>query len=82
MGRNPSGLSFKLCEAGSGVMVQGRDSRMAQFRLRAVVAESSRVHIRLKDLMQDARDDVRGTFRLTVNTPVSVFYFEDIHILC
>lgn len=80
VGRNPGSLSFKLCETGSGVMVRGRDSKMAQFYLRAIVAESSRVHIRLKNLVQDARDDLRDTFRLTVNTPVSVFYYEDTHM--
>lgn len=77
IGRRPGGLSFKPCEIGSGVVIQGRDSKMAQFYLRAVVAESSRIHIRLKDLVQEVRDDLRDTFRLAVNTPITIFYYDD-----
>ena len=47
--------------------------------LRAVVAESSRVHMRLKDLVQETRNDLRDTFRLTVNTPITIFCYEDEH---
>lgn len=79
IGRRPGGLSFKPCEIGSGVVIQGRDSKMAQFYLRAVVAESSRIHIRLKDLVQEVRDDLRDTFRLAVNTPITIFYYDDEH---
>lgn len=80
IGRRPGGLSFKLCEIGSSVVVQGRDNKMAQFYLRAVVAESSRIHIRLKDLVQEVRDDLRDTFRLAVNTPITIFCYEDEHM--
>lgn len=79
IGRRPGGLSFKPCETGSGVVIQGRDSKMAQFYLRAVVAESSRIHMRLKDLVQEVRDDLRDTFRLAVNTPITIFYYDDEH---
>ena len=80
IGRRPGGLSFPICETGSSVDVQGRDSKMAQFYIRAVVAESSRIHIRLKDLVQEARNDLRDTFRLAVNTPITIFCYEDEHM--
>lgn len=80
IGRRPGGLSFKICEIGSGVVIQGCDSKLAQFYLRAVVAESSRIHLRLKDLVQEVRDDLRDTFRLTVNTPITIFYYDDEHM--
>ena len=80
IGRRPGGLSLNLCKIGSGVVVQGRDDKMAQFYLRAVVAESSRVHMRLKDLVQETRNDLRDTFRLAVNTPITIFCYEDEHM--
>lgn len=80
IGRRPGGLSFKPCEIGSGVVVRGRDDKMAQFYLRAVVAESSRIHLRLKDLVQEVRDDLRDAFRLTVNAPITVFFYDDEHM--
>ena len=80
IGRRLGGLSFEICKIGSGVVIQGRDSRLAQFYLRAVVAESSRIHLRLKDLVQEVRDDLRDAFRLAVNTPITIFYYDDEHM--
>ena len=80
IGRRPGGLSFKICEIGSEVVVQGRDSKMAQFYLRAVVVESTRIHLRLKDLVQEIRHNLRDTFRLTLNAPITVFYYDDKHM--
>ena len=80
IGRRLGGLSFEICEIGSGVVIQGRDSRLAQFYLRAIVAESSRIHLRLKDLVQEVRDDLRDAFRLTVNIPITIFYYDDEHM--
>lgn len=78
VGRCPGGLAFKLCEPGSRVVVRGSDSRMMQFSLWGTVAESSRLHIRLKDLVQkEVHENLRETFRLTVNTPISVFDQDD-----
>ena len=79
IGRRPGSLSFKICKIGSGVVIQGRDGKLAQFYLRAVVAESSRIHLRLKDMVQEVRDDLRVAFRLTVNTPITIFYYDDEH---
>ena len=81
LGRHPGGLSFKICEPGTNVVVQGRDSKMEQFYLRAVVAESSRIHIKLTDLEQEERENLRDTFRLAVNVPVSVYSYADERML-
>lgn len=77
LGRHPGGLSFKIYEEGAEVMVQGRDSRMEQFYLRAVVAESSRIHIKLKNLEQEIRENHRDNFRLALNVPISVYSYAD-----
>lgn len=81
IGRRPGGLSFRLCEIGSSVVIQGCDIGMAQFYLRATVAESSRIHMRLKDLEQkEVPEDLRDTFRLMVNAPIFVFDHADEHM--
>lgn len=81
LGRRPGGLSFKICEPGDSVIVQGCDNKMERFYLRAVVAESSRIHIKLTDLEQEERENLRDTFRLAVNVPVSVYSYADERML-
>lgn len=81
LGRHPGGLSFKIYEEGTNVTVQGRDSKLEQFYLRAVVAESSRIHIKLKDLEQETRENLRDNFRLAVNTPISIYSYADERML-
>ncbi len=77
VGRHPGGLSFKVCEAGSTVFVRGCDSKMNQFYLRATVAESSRILMRLTDLTQEVHENQRDAFRLVVNAPISICYIND-----
>lgn len=77
LGRRPGGLSMKLCEIGSNVVVQGSNSKMEQLYFRATVAESSRTHIKLKDLVQETHENQRDAFRLVVNAPVSVYSYDD-----
>lgn len=77
MGRHPGGLSFKLCEPGSTVYVRGCDSKMTQFYLRATVAESSRVLMRLTELAPEVHENHRDAFRLTVSAPISIYYLSD-----
>lgn len=77
MGRHPGGLSFKIREPGSTVFVRGCDNKMMQFYLRATVAESSRILMRLKDLEPEVRENHRDAFRLTVHAPVSIYYIND-----
>lgn len=80
IGRRPGGLSFKRYELGSSVVIQSHDSNMAQLYFRAIVAESSRILIRLKDLVQEILDDQRDAFRLTVDAPITIFCYEDEHM--
>lgn len=77
LGRLPGGLSFKIYEPGTSVIIQGRDSKLQQFYIRAVVAESSRIHIKLTDLEQEERENLRDNFRLTLNAPISVYSYAD-----
>lgn len=77
MGRHPGGLSFKICEPGSAVFIRGCDNKMTQFYLRATVAESSRISMRLKDLEPEVRENHRDAFRLAVNAPISIYYYND-----
>lgn len=77
LGRHPGGLSFKIYEEGTEVLLQGRDSKLQQFYIRAVVAESSRIHIKLKDLVQEERENLRDNFRLTLNAPISIYSYAD-----
>lgn len=77
MGRLPGGLSFKICQPDSTVYVRGCDNKMTQFYLRATVVESSRIQMKLKDLEPEVHDNHRDTFRLAVNTPISIYYMND-----
>lgn len=77
LGRHPGALSFKLCETGSTVFLRGCDSKMAQFYLRATVVESTRILMKLKDLEPAVQENQRDAFRLTVNVPISIYYFND-----
>ena len=77
LGRRPGGLSMKLCEIGSNVVLQGSNSKLEQFYFRGTVAESSRTHIKLTDLVQEIHENQRDAFRLVVNAPVSVYSYDD-----
>lgn len=77
LSRKPGDLSFKISEAGSTVFVRGCDNKMTQFYLRARVVESTRTLIKLDDLEPEVRDNHRRNFRLAVNAPISIYYFND-----
>jgi len=79
MGRRPGGLSFKICEQGSTVFIRGCDNSMNQFYLRATVAESTRVQMKLENLEPELHENHRDNFRLVVNAPVSIYYLNDEH---
>ena len=77
MGRHPGGLSFKVCEPGSTVFIRGCDNKMTQFYLRATVVESSRILMRLTDIEPEVHENQRDAFRLAVNVPISIYYYND-----
>lgn len=77
MGRMPGGLSFKICQPGSTVYIRGCDNKMSQFYLRSTVVESTRTLMKLADLEPEVHDNHRDAFRLAVNVPISIFFFND-----
>jgi len=77
LGRLPGGLSFKICEPGTPVFIRGCDDKMMQFFLRAKVAESTRVLMRLTDLEEEVHENHRSSFRLKVDAPISIYYYND-----
>jgi len=77
MGRLPGGLSFKICEPGTAVFIRGCDDKLMQFFLRAKVAESTRVLMRLTDLETEVHENLRSSFRLKVDVPISIYYITD-----
>ena len=50
---------------------------MTQFYLRAKVVECTRTLIKLDELEPEVRDNHRRNFRLAVNTPISIYYYND-----
>lgn len=77
LGRKPGALSFKTSEVGSTVFIRGCDNKMTQFYLRARVVECTRTLIKLDELEPEIRDNHRRNFRLAVNTPISIYYYND-----
>lgn len=77
LSRKPGALSFKISEVGSTVFIRGCDDTMTQFYLRARVLECSRTLIKLGELEPEIRDNHRRNFRLAVNAPISICYFND-----
>ena len=77
VGRKPGALSFKVCEPDSTVYVRGCDSKMTQFYLRARVVESTRTQMELADLEAEVHENHRSNFRLAVNVPISIYYYND-----
>jgi len=79
--RTPGQLSFDTCEAGTEAVIRGYNNNGTMpFDLKCIVEESSRIVFRAKDLAIIPFDEHRTSFRLAVNTPVSLFYREDEHL--
>lgn len=75
--RLPGWLSFDTIDAGEKVSIRGYNIKMEQFRLSAVIEESSRIVCRLKDVKLDKVSNQRLSFRLTLNTPASLYRRDD-----
>lgn len=79
--RTPGQISFATCEAGTEAVIRGFNSTgKMPFDLKCVVEESSRIVFRAKDLSIIPFDEHRASFRLSINTPVSLYYREDAHL--
>lgn len=75
--RSPGVLSFDTCEPGMEAVIRGYNSSGTPFDLKCIVVESSRISFRVKDLELIPFDEQRASFRLSINTPVSLYYQED-----
>lgn len=71
--RLPGGLSFKMREIGSSVMVRGIDESLMQFYLKATVEESTRTAFRVKDVTLREVPKNRQNFRLEISSPVTMY---------
>ena len=71
------GLSLKILEMGTSVVLEGLDEQMMPFYLRATVQESSRVVCRLKDVKVKPIPEHRHDFRLRISVPATMYYPKD-----
>lgn len=79
MGRLPGDLSFKVVPINSSVALNGYDKKLIPISLSAVVTESTRTTLSLKELKVERHSENRDTFRLPYTAPVSLYRREDEH---
>ena len=77
--RLPGALSFKICNLGSTVQLNGYDRRMIGVSLRGTVESSGRTMFKVKDLQTEILAEHRESFRLLVNAPASLYRQDDEH---
>ena len=75
--RLPGGLSFKILDLGSSVLIRGCDERMQQFLLKGTVQESTRLMCRFKDVKTKPIQETRENFRLVLRTSAELYYMSD-----
>lgn len=75
--RLPGGLSLKVQEMGTSVVVRGLDEQMMPFYLKGSVQESTRVMCRLKDVKVKPIPEHRHDFRLRMSIPVTMYNPKD-----
>ncbi len=75
--RLPGGLSLQVREVGSSATIRGVSESMAQFFLKGVVQESTRLVCRLKDVKVKAMPELRRDLRLQMGIPVAMYYWTD-----
>lgn len=78
--RLPGGLAFKLCSLEAAVCASGYDKKMVPISLRAVVQESTRTSMKLKNLQVETHSENRESFRLPISVPVSLYRQDDEHL--
>lgn len=79
LGRLPGELSFKVSTLGATVSLSGYDKKLIPICLSAVVQESSRTSLKLKNLKVENHAENRDTFRLPFTAPVSLYRKDDTH---
>lgn len=74
--RSPGQFSFETCDIGTEVFLRGFNGA-SPFDLKGIVQLSNRVQFRVNDLRAVPHDEQRGSFRLPLSVPVSLYYQED-----
>lgn len=77
LSRLPGELSFKIAPLNSMVSLSGYDKKLIPISLSAVVEESTRTALKLKDLKVESHAENRETFRLPFSAPVSLYRKDD-----
>ena len=75
--RLPGGLSFKIQELGTTLLLRGTDEALRQFILKGTVQESTRLVCRMKDVKLKPIEEARENFRLVMRSPAELFYMTD-----
>ena len=75
--RLPRGLSFRVLDLDSTVLLRGCDEEMQPFILKGAVQESTRLVCRLKDVKQKPIKESRENFRLQMHAPAEMYYMSD-----
>lgn len=79
LGRLPGDLSFKISPLNTAVSLSGYDKKLIPISLSAVVEESTRTVLKLKELRVESHAENRDTFRLPYTAPVSLYRQDDEH---
>lgn len=77
LSRLPGELSFKIAPLNSMVSLSGYDKKLIPISLSAVVEESTRTVLKLKDLRVESHAENRETFRLPFSAPVFLYRNDD-----
>ena len=75
--RLPMGLSFRIVDLGTSVLIRGCDEEMQPFLLKGTVQESTRLVCRLKDVKTKPIQETRDNFRLVLRIPAELYYMSD-----
>ena len=75
--RLPGELSFPILPINSELNINGFDRKLLPICLSAVVQQSTRILLVLKDLAIENHAENRSTFRLPYNAPVSLYRADD-----
>ena len=75
--RLPRGLSLRILEPGTSVLLRGCDEEMQPFILKGIVQESTRLVCRFKDVKNKPIQESRENFRLPMRLSAELYYMSD-----
>lgn len=77
LGRLPGELSFKILTLNSSVKLNGYDKKLIPISLSAIVEESTRTALKVKNLKVESHEEGRDNFRLPYSTPITIYRRDD-----